>query len=416
MTPIEVTECAPSVERRVVQKGYDRRSCWVHARAVIDHSIPECARQLITLQGNKMGRDESTWDVFGGLHMMISNDGGESWTAPEPQRGLAPWSEGELRVVISDFTPQWHSATGRILGLGHTCRYRGEALAPVPRRRETVWSVLKPGRDHWSDAQALEMPDPKRFFSSGTGSIQWEEKEDGDLLVPIYFRSDRHGTPDQLRTEVLVMACGFDGEQLRLKELGNTLSMASHRGLGEPSLIRGADRYWMTLRNGGGAYYATSSDGLHFDAPTLWRFDDGTMLESYDTQAHWMRLADRLFLVYTRRSGQNAHVVRYRAPLWMAEVDQQRGVLIKASEQEVIPERGAQLGNFGVTPYSDDAALICVSEWMENAGEWNAEVWSALEERFPTADLRALAALPGRCGLCELSGSDNSIFLAKVHL
>ncbi len=366
-----------------------------------------------------MAHDEMTWDIFGGLHMMESTDHGQSWTRPEAQQGLTPWQNGRESVVISDFTSQWHRASGQFLGLGHTCRYRDGALMPQPRPRSTVWSTLAPASSQWAPASLLEMPDPEAYFCAGAGSIQWVEREDGRLLIPIYYKSRAASySPEPgfvAVTEVAVMLCRLSAGQLTLEALGTPLRLPRDRGLGEPSLVKGEDRYWLTLRNGKAAYLSTSYDGLHYTPPEPWRFDDGELLGSHDTQTHWAQIGQRLFLVYTRKAEDNAFVVRYRAPLFMAELDESRGVLLRRSERIVVPNRGALLGNFGVTRLDDTSAVICASEWMENAGQWNPTVWNALHERFPAADLSALAATPGRCGLCELGGSDNSIHLVTAY-
>jgi len=407
----------PQLTRQVIHRGYDRRSCWVHARCAFipgKGDAPETA--IVTLQKCVMGTSEAVWDLFDGIAIQRSDDGGRTWSLPEMQPAFRRWPEpGGVEVAVSDFTPQWHAATGKLLGLGHTCRYRNGALIPAAgRTRETAWSVFDPARNQWGPVQLLEMHDRQRFFSAGAGSIQWVERPDGELLVPIYFRE----AGEQLHpaSRVLVMRCRFDGEQLTIQELGGELSVDAYRGLGEPSLTTWGGRYWLTLRNGERAYLADSEDGLHYCEPEPWRFDDGEELGSIDTQQHWARVGHRLFLVYTSRRDDNAHVVRYRAPLFMAEFDPERRVLIRESEQVAVPNRGGQLGNFGGTQRTAGEAWICASEWMENAGEWNPEVWNALKARFPGADLPRLAALPGRCGLCELGGADNSVHLVRATL
>ncbi len=405
-------ETLPLLEAQVTHRGYDRRSCWVHARCGF---LPG-GGIVLTLQKCIMGDSEGVWDLFDGIATQRSDDGGRTWSPPQMQPAFRRWQEpGGVEVAVSDFTPQWHAATGRLLGLGHTCRYVGGALMPTPRPRESVYSVFDAGRNLWGPARVLEMPDAGRFFSSGTGSIQWVEKPGGELLIPIYFRErnplEMAGQPC---SKVLVMRCHFDGETLHLLELGPELSVQAYRGLGEPSLVAHGGRYWLTLRNGLRAYHATSGDGLHFSEPEPWRFDDGAELGSYDTQQHWARVGGRLFLVYTRRGEGNAHVVRHRAPLFIAEVDVERRCLLRESEQMAVPDRGAQLGNFGVGQRTEEEAWICASEWMENAGSWNAEVWSALQAKYPGADLARLEATPGRSGLCELGGADNSVHLVRV--
>ena len=66
---------------------------------------------------------------------------------------------------------------------------------------------------------------------------------------------------------------------------------------------------------------SVSDDGLQFAEPKPWTFDDGAELGSYNTQQHWLAHSDGLFLVYTRRGANNDHIVRHRAPLFMAQVD-----------------------------------------------------------------------------------------------
>lgn len=371
---------------------------------------------VVTLQHCNMGTSEAVWDLFDGISTKRSNDGGSSWSPLTRQLAFERWPEPNgVEVAVSDFTPQWHRATGRLLGLGHTCRYQNGALMPAPRRRETVYSTFNPACDRWSRVRLLDMGDNERFFSAGAGSIQWVEKDDGELLIPIYFHSiTDYSSSKPIQSKVIVLRCAFDGETLKLLEMGSELALPVHRGLGEPSLIYHQSCYHLTLRSGHRSYRCHSTDGLHYETPEPWMFDTGVELGCYDTQSHWAQVGDRLYLVYTRRAEDNAHVVRHRAPLFIAEFDPSSGYLLRETEQIAVPNRGAQLGNFGVTQSPSGEAWICASEWMENAGEWNAEVWSALQARYPEADLRALAALPGRCGLCELSGSDNAVHLVRV--
>lgn len=63
---------------------------------------------------------------------------------------------------------------------------------------------------------------------------------------------------------------------------------------------------------------------------------------------------DALFLVYTRRGAGNDHVFRNRAPLFIAQVDPERLVVMRATERLLVPEHAARLGNFGVTEISED--------------------------------------------------------------
>ena len=54
-------------------------------------------------------------------------------------------------------------------------------------------------------------------------------------------------------------------------------------------------------------------------------------------------------MVYTRRGANNDHVFRHRAPLFIAQVDPEKLVVLRVTERVVLPERGVPLGNFGVS-------------------------------------------------------------------
>ncbi|HSG69862.1 MAG TPA: exo-alpha-sialidase, partial [Planctomycetaceae bacterium] len=85
-----------------------------------------------------------------------------------------------------------------------------------------------------------------------------------------------------------------------------------------------------------------------------------------------------------RRGANNDHVFRHRAPLFMAQVDPGKLQVIRATEQILVPERGARLGNFGVADVSPDETWVTVSEWMQPKG-------------------------------VEKHGSDGSVYVARIH-
>src|SRR5690606_34037469 len=97
------------------------------------------------------------------------------------------------------------------------------------------------------------------------------------------------------------------------------------------------------------AYVCTSADAKNWSEPQPWTFDDGSELGSYNTQAHWLVHKEGLFLSYTRRGANNEHIVRNRAPIFIARVDPERLCVLRESEQILIPERGVMLGNFGAS-------------------------------------------------------------------
>ncbi len=367
------------VDLVAVHSGYDGQECWVHARAgvVYDETAPSIVltMQRLLLSGS---------DVFSGLHLMRLSEGGSHWEGPLEQPNLARQVHPDgMETVVCDFTPQWHKASKRLLGIGHTAQYRGNALA-ADRRRVTAYSVYDAATGVFGPWRSLQMPatatpesDP--FFNSGAGSTQRVDLSNGDILLPIY-----HKAQDAEQFSSSVLRCAFDGETLRVLEHGNALSVPIKRGLYEPSLTQYRGRYYLTLRNDDDGYAAMSADGLHFGPPRIWRFDDGEPLGNYNTQQHWVTHSRGLFLVYTRRGADNDHVFRHRAPLFMAQVDPDRLLVIRATERILIPERGARLGNFGVCRVNCKLALVTAAEWMQPAG-------------------------------CEKYGSDNSVYVASIR-
>jgi hypothetical protein len=226
-----------------------------------------------------------------------------------------------------------------------------------------------------------------RFFNAGAGCVQRVDLPDGDILLPIYFTPQGGSV---YRT--VVLRCGFDGRKLTVKSLGNELALPIDRGLYEPSLTRFQGRYYLTLRNDRRAYVSTSADGLHFDEPRAWAWDDGTDLGSYNTQAHWVTHDDALFLCYTRRGANNDHIPRHRAPLFIGRVDPEKLHVIRASERELMPQRGAKLGNFGVTEVNENETWVTDAEWMQT--------------NPPN---------PADFAQCMKYGSDNAVFAARIQ-
>ncbi len=384
------------VELTTASNGFDGDYCWVHARA---GAIPAQAPgnpaddPLVVMTTQKLLLTGS--DIFYALNQLTTDDGGETWTDPQPLKSFArqtftknrPLPTGaevapELlqpddETTVCDFTPKWHASTQKLLGTGHTVWYRNNRVMHV-RPRGTAYAIFDPESRTWSKWQTIDMPDKPRFQNAGAGCVQRLDLPDGDILLPIYFKE-----PHSKLASVTVLRCTFDGETLSYVGHGNEMSVDVPRGLGEPSLTKFGNRFFLTLRNDEHGYVTSSDDGLHFDEPRRWTFDDGSDLGNYNTQQHWVTHSEGLFLVYTRRGADNDHVFRHRAPLFIARVDPDKLQIIRETERILVPERGARLGNFGVVDVSPHETWVTVTEWMQPKG-------------------------------VEKHGSDNSIFVAKL--
>jgi dienelactone hydrolase len=375
------------IERSVPLSGFDGETCWVHARA---GSIPadavanRPAASIMTMQKLLL----SGSDVFSGLYAMRSRDGGQNWSSPRPCRGFErqvygqgdAWSQSAAatnaakalvapgdEVTVCDFVPQWHAASQRLLGIGQTVWYRQNRVMSL-RPRSVAYAVYNPAAKddtgtQWSAWQTLKLPDEARFLNAGAGSGQRVDLPGGDILLPIYYKE-----PTAKQYSVTVCRCRFDGHRLEFIEHGSELTVPIARGLYEPSLAFWNGRYFLTLRNDESGYVSVSHDGLQFDEPVKWQWTDGTELGNYNTQQHWVTHASGLYLVYTRRGANNDNVFRHRAPLFMARVNAESLQVERETEVELIANRGARLGNFGVTPVDQNETWITAAEWMQPAG------------------------------------------------
>lgn len=306
-------------------------------------------------------------DFYSGLYVMRSDDLGRTWRGPEERPELA-WTRepGGVNVAVVDVTPGWHAPSGKMLAVGTQVRYsrQGQQLEDQPRSNQTAYAVFDPETDAWSRWRLIELPGDAKFDFARSACAQWLVEADGSVLLPFYF-----GPNATEPYSVTVVRCTFDRSELKYQRHGDEIELAEVRGLVEPSLARFAGRYYLTLRNDLRGYVTAGDDGLHFSPIVPWRFDDGSELGSYNTQQHWLAHSDGLFLAYTRRGADNDHIPRHRAPLFLAQVDPARLVVVRETEQVLVPERGATLGNFGAETIDPQQSWVTVAE-----GVWNDEM------------------------------------------
>lgn len=347
------------VDLQTVREGFDGKTCWVQARAgAIPKSGDFPATVVLTMQ--KLLLTGS--DVFYALNEMRTTDG-KHWVGPVKHDTLARRRLSDTReIAVCDFTPGWHAKTQKLLGTGQTVRYEHNKVMHV-RKRSVAYSVYNQKNHTWSDWTTMKMPDEPRFENCGAGSAQRIDREDGTILLPVYFKTKK---AKQYSTTVVL--CDFDGEKLTYKKHGSTHTIPVKRGLYEPSITKFQGRYYLTMRNDDKGYVSVSDDGLHYSEPFVWKFDDGKELGNYNTQQHWVTHSDGLFLAYTRRGANNDHVFRHRAPLFMAEVDPQTLRVKRETERIIVPEKGARMGNFSVLNISPSETWVVVAEWMQPIG------------------------------------------------
>lgn len=375
----ESTAVSFDIELSAATSGFDGTTCWVHPRA--GAIPPQCPgnpsdQPIVVLTMQKLLLSGS--DVFYALNEMRTKDLGQTWDGPREHASFARQDQGDgVEVTVCDFTPKWHAASGKLFGTGHTVWYRDNHVMSV-RPRATAYAVYDATERRWSAWDTLQLPDEPKFQNAGAGSVQRYDLPNGEILLPFYFK-----VPTEKQYSTTVCRCRFDGKSLTYVEHGSELTVNVDRGLYEPSLTRFNDRFYLTMRNDQHGYVSVSDDGLTYEAPRRWTFDDGSDLGNYNTQQHWVTHSDGLFLVYTRKGADNDHVFRHRAPLFIARVDPKKLHVIRSTERILVPERGARLGNFAVVEVSPNETWVTVAEWMQPAG-------------------------------VEKYGSDNSVYIARL--
>ncbi len=355
----------------------DTGFAWTQARAAF---VPGATPFAIMTMSQKYSGGS---DVYFDLYESYSYDSGNTWSTPEaiPSLRIHDLPDG-YRRAMSDMTPQWHKATGKVLNIGKSFFYTDNEK-PDRSRQEVAYTVFDPNTKSWSDYKVLKLPeldhDSLAMTAPVSGCSQWIELDNGDVLVPISYRKmtpeqqaqtkreaydvENNMKSDDISGSVTILRCTFDGETLQYIEHGDELSLKKGRGLGEPSLIAYKGEYFLTLRHDASAYVTKSTDGLHFAPIKEWIFDDGQWLGSYNTQQHWVAHHHGLYLTYTRKGANNDNVFRHRAPLFMAKVDPDSLHVLRATERVLVPNGGIGLGNFGVTDIDDAQTWVTTTEY-----------------------------------------------------
>ncbi len=354
------------VEHTTIAKG-DAEWDWTQARTAYVASDPPL--WLTTMSRTAKVGSHGYHDVF----VTISHDHGQSWSAPEVIPSLRRTLRDDgYEVVPGDLWPEWHAASGKILVTGKTFNFEGGTKENI-LREQISYAVINPVSLACGPLRTITLPDADHegqpFLAPNAGCHQRVELANGDILLPIRYQKTR----DKRIYTTIVARCRFDGETLTYVEHGSEHTIPTGRGLYEPSVAQFGDAFYLTMRADDGAFVARSTDGINFSDHFPWTFDDGTPLGSYNTQQHWGAIGGRLWLVYTRRGANNDHIMRHRAPLFIGEVDPERLCVVRATEQILVPENNATLGNSGVCRISDDETWVTVAEGRVSLGARRGE-------------------------------------------
>lgn len=363
--------------RRRLFSGFDGATCKASPRIATDGKTTFLLYHMIKLCGS---------DVCFGMDITRTDDG-EHFTEPKRMAGLASVYRDGFRIQ-PDGNLLYSRRFGKWFGIGRTTYYQSD-LHPVllgedkPSGGITVsgdpiFLTFDPETADFTSWEALDFPFPYLCATP----FSFHELPSGELLIGFYYN-----TPDMPEfTRLQILRYDVSGDRPRAVGYGAPiLNTEIERGLSEPEIVLFRGKYYMTIRSNENAFLAESEDGLNYSEPRLWRFDDGELLGSINTQQHWLKGGDgELYLTYTRKTPYNDHVIRNRAPIFITRYDADRDCLIRAEEVPLVPELGARLGNFRIVHLSESEKWLVVCEWMQPIG-------------------------------CEKYGSDNSLWLVKLR-
>ncbi|MEZ6131478.1 MAG: sialidase family protein [Planctomycetaceae bacterium] len=343
---------------------------WFHPRACM---LPNSNGQpvaLMTLQ--EIGGS----DYFGPVQWSLSRDQGQTWSEPEPIAALGrdpvPGRDDHLMAGVCDVTPQYHPQSDSVIAMGHVVFYKGDYFARKEQLARYPVYAVRSADGTWSERKILEWDDARggHIYTNNCG--QRVVLPDGTVQMSFTFGPEEHNRM------VAGVRATFDGNELKIQDVGPPIHNPKGRGLLEPSVTQFRDRFWITMRaEDSRGYLSTSDDGLNWESKRAWCWQDGTPLEMSTTQQHWLTHSDGLLLVYTRKDETNSNVIRWRSPLWVAQVDPESRCLIRETEQVVLPlvgdgvnepDKVALMGNFNVTNVSAEESWVTVGEWMPRNG------------------------------------------------
>jgi len=321
-------------------------------------------------------------DMFGHVHWSVSQDQGKTWTDPQKIAALGRHpARNELTEGVCDVVPEYHAKTNTILAMGHNVYYDATGKLARPQLERYPVYVIRTAHGRFSSATRLQWDDARGTAIYTCGCAQRITLANGDLLIPMSF-----GPKGKTARSVGSVLCSFNGRTVTVQQCSNELMNDVKRGLLEPTLAQFQDKVYMTIRAEDGHGYVTSSrDGLRWEAQHPWCWDNGEPLAMSTTQQRWLPHSDALYLVYTRRDPANSNVFRWRAPLYMAQVDCTRLCLIRSTEQVLLPLIGdgvnnaqhvARMGNFHTVAVTPQESWVTVGECLPHDG-WRGDVLMA---------------------------------------
>ncbi len=314
-------------------------------------------------------------DTYGPVEYCVSKDQAKSWSQLEVIPALATTDlGGGFSEGVADARPFYHEQTDTTIIIGCTSLYgahgnvdNGLSESIENFRTVPVYSI-RDSKGNFSCRKELSHPFFEDYKDWRVAATQISILPNGELIIPVYYLSD----PIKPLASVITLKARYDGSDIVVEQVSKPFHSNVGRGIMEPSVINFDGLFYLTIRaEDGSGYVTTSTDGLNWQELSAWKFDDGQKLSTSTTQQHWVELDSKLYLVYTREDESNFDVMRWRAPLFIAEVDPKNKCIIKSSEQVALPlvrkhNIAYIMGNFHVSNTSKNSCIISDAPiWLE---------------------------------------------------
>ena len=290
-------------------------------------------------------------DFYGDVHYSVGTEKPDVWSAPRAVEAFRRQTCGtpDITEAVVDVRSIALRKSRRILAVGSSSFYTPRGCAfwnhsinrnSLPKQR-AIYSFFNPESREWSHRGTIESVECGECGDLRVACAQMAEMADGTLVIPAYFATSEmieFSGVQWPRQAVKTLLAKVPGDRLEVMAWSNTLTLGVKRGLLEPSVKQFNGKWFMTLRaEDSHAYVTTSPDALNWENIVPWRWDDGEVLVTDSTQQHFIVLGDQLYLCYTRKDAANGMVPRFRAPLFIARVNEADLTLERRSEQIVFP-------------------------------------------------------------------------------
>lgn len=284
-----------------------------------------------------------------------------TWNRTDYPEALRERTDAQGFRFVPTFNWKFHPASGNAIAFGHVLRHLGKKLSDHLEHCAISYSVhdfadgsFTPWKSFRITIDGQERP-----------CVAYGQRVDlpnGDILLPFSTIKKLEGW-NSIRSCGSVR-CRFDGKALKVIETGNLVTHPTPRGFVEPSMAEHNGVFYMTLRaQDGYSHVTTSKDGLTWEKPHPWRWDNGDPIPMDQTMTKFVVRTDGVFLVYTRITKDNKGVFRHRAPVFIAQIDPDAVCLVRETESTLLADNGFPLGNFAVHEVSPSETWVTAPEW-----------------------------------------------------